>query len=246
FLGGISNSGVIVSRSGNGISIESAGTFGDNKVGGVTNSGKISAATGTSAGVNIFDVTRFTGGVVNGGTIVGGFAGIRVEEVTSFAGGISNNGRISGFEGLRVSDDQQFSGGIVNAAGGVISAVRGIFVQTVSLSGGIGNKGKIATFQSGIRLNGVIFSGSVSHSGAIVGAGTGIELTFENVFNKFVGDVVNNGTISVSTGVAVRDFSIVSGSIIDSGIIRATNHGILVDDTSEILASKTAIAVKGG
>jgi autotransporter passenger strand-loop-strand repeat protein len=33
---------------------------------------------------------------------------------------------------------------------------------------------------------------------------------------------------------------------VDSGTIRATSHGILIDDTSEILASKTAIAIKGG
>jgi hypothetical protein len=48
------------------------------------------------------------------------------------------------------------------------------------------------------------------------------------------------------TGVAVRFGSTVNGAIVHGGTIRATNHGILIDDTSEVLANKTAIDIKGG
>ena len=39
--------------------------------------------------------------------------------------------------------------------------------------------------------------------------------------------------------------STITGAIVDSGTIKATSHGILIDSASEILASKTAIAIAG-
>ena len=59
---------------------------------------------------------------------------------------------------------------------------------------------------------------------------------------SFVGNVVNSGRIAAATGIAVNG-STISGSIIDSGTIVATSHGIAVDSASEIVAATGVAAI---
>ena len=59
-----------------------------------------------------------------------------------------------------------------------------------------------------------------------------------------MGSIVNSGTITAKTGIALYASTITSG-IIDSGSIKATSHGILIERASEVLSSKTAINIAG-
>ena len=59
-----------------------------------------------------------------------------------------------------------------------------------------------------------------------------------------MGSIVNSGTITAKTGIALYASTITSG-IIDSGSIKATSHGILIERASEVLSSKTAIDIAG-
>ena len=109
-----------------------------------------------------------------------------------------------------------FGGGIVN--NGTISAAHtGVAVaRTTSFSGGISNGGTISVGGLGIVL------GTTS-------PGTGVA--------SFVGNIANSGTIIAKTAIGIFRSSTINGAIVDSGTIRASSHGILVDSGSEILAA---------
>ena len=118
FAGAINNSGKI-SAGGRGINVQSVALFGNTDAagGGITNTGTIAAAlTGVVAS---FD-TNFLGGIANKGTISAGApsqAAIFVFEVSSFSGGIVNStgGVISAVNaGVGALGDSIFFGGIVN------------------------------------------------------------------------------------------------------------------------------------
>ena len=57
--------------------------------------------------------------------------------------------------------------------------------------------------------------------------------------------MVNSGAITARTGIAVLDGGTIFGAIVDSGTIKATSHGILIDSASEIVSTKTAVVVTG-
>jgi hypothetical protein len=132
-----------------GIAVKSVALFGNTNAagGGITNTGTIVAAlTGILAS---FD-TSFLGGIANKGTISAGApsqAAIYVFEVSSFSGGIVNStgGVISAVNaGIGASGDSVFSGGIAHK--GAISAHRGVAIDVVGVttfSGGIINQGKV-------------------------------------------------------------------------------------------------------
>ena len=142
----------------------------------------------------------------------------------SSAGGITNNGSIAaGSGGLFVAFVPSFTGHIVNS--GTISAANGTditFHSAPTYLGGIVNKGKlVAPLGRGIYVNSVALFGSGSSGG-----------------------ITNSGVVSAQTGIAITH-STVAGAIVDSGTVKAASHGILVDDTSEILSTGTAVAIAG-
>jgi hypothetical protein len=262
FFGGISNSGKIaVTRQAivvtaanvldppNGGAIVNSGTVSSGQTGivvglvygslagGISNSGKISAGgkgivvgvavSGTSA-----SVADFFGGIVNSSTISAQGTGIELRNVLStFSGGISNSGRIASKSG-----------------NGILVGNVAVF-SDVSAGGGIVNTGMIAAGSAGIGLFAIsTFTGGISNSGSISAANRGIQLGFSTstswAVSSFTGDIANTGTIVAATGIALFD-STVAGAIVDSGSIKAASRGILIDSASEILATKTAVAIAG-
>jgi autotransporter passenger strand-loop-strand repeat protein len=116
-------------------------------------------------------------------------------------------------------------------------------------AGGIVNTGMIAAGSAGIGLFAIsTFTGGISNSGSISAANRGIQLGFSTstswAVSSFTGDIANAGTIVAATGIALFD-STVAGAIVDSGSIKAASRGILIDSASEILATKTAVAIAG-
>src|SRR4029077_12153052 len=116
FLGGITNSGTIISKtSAHGIFVDNASLFsGDIRN---SSSGRIVAG---SNGIEIKLVTTFTGGIINAGTITStGRVAIFVDNASLFSGDISNSssGRIAaGSTGIEVKLVTTFAGASVTRA----------------------------------------------------------------------------------------------------------------------------------
>ena len=145
------------------------------------------------------------------------------------------------------------SGGGITNSGTIFATASGIGVFNVAtFLGSIVNRtgGKIITSKDGIDVSSVVIFGTTSAGGGITNSGTisvgqvGIQLGGQGL-PAFTGKIVNSGAITARTGIAVLGGSTIFGAILDSGTIKATSHGILIDSASEILATKTAIAVAG-
>src|SRR5262249_54622790 len=116
FFGGIANSGTITAGLA-GIAVGNflpTGSFG----GGISNGGLIALANPFSSfGITIDNLSLFTGGVHNSGTISAG-VGIAVGlcgcGIETFSGGITNTGSISALVGIAVGSVATFDGHIVN------------------------------------------------------------------------------------------------------------------------------------
>ena len=256
FAGAIVNSGRLVAETGihyDFFKVFGAGTSG----GGITNTGTITAA---DRGINLDLGTTFTGVVANTSVIAAHGTGIKISDVTTFSGGVSNSGKITATSGagIEISSGTVFGsisagGSVVNS--GTISAAQGIVVQAATIAGAIINnggivaKGDVFGKSDGIFVLGVsTFLGGVSNRGSISAGHIGIEFgkSTTNAFgvSSVVGSIVNSGTITAKTGIALFQ-STITGAIVDSGSIKATSHGILINSGSEILAGKTAINIAG-
>src|SRR5262249_34844019 len=102
FFGGISNSGTITAGFA-GVAIggpNATGSFG----GGISNGGLIALTNSVSSfGIFIDNVSLFSGGVHNSGTITGAAVGISMASgigISTFSGGITNSGLISANVGI--------------------------------------------------------------------------------------------------------------------------------------------------
>jgi hypothetical protein len=108
----------------------------------------------------------------------------------------------------------------------------------------------LAAHSDGAVVRGVsTFLGGVSNKGSISAGHIGIEFgkSTTNAFgvSSVVGSIVNSGTITAKTGITLFQ-SIISGAIVDSGSIKATSRGILINSGSKILAGdSTAIDIAG-
>ena len=253
FEGAIVNSGRLVAETG--IHYGFFAVFGGSASGGITNSGTITAS---DRGILLANGTIFNGVVANSSVIAAHGTGI-----WTLSGGVSNSGKITAISGAGIQISKSSSttvlgstsagGSVVNS--GTISAAQGIVVQADTIAGAIINanlivaKGDPFAHSDGIVVRGVgTFLGGVSNRGSISARHIGIEFgkSTTNAFgvSSVVGSIVNSGTITAKTGIALYASTITS-AIIDSGSIKATSHGILIERASEILSSKTAIDIAG-
>ena len=245
--GSVSNAGTITAPLATGIVVNNNSSV----AGRVTNSGSLSAGI---FGINVFNNGTFGGGISNSGTVSAGGTGIIAAFVGTFAGGITNSGTVTaGIVGLAASGDLSFTGGIANAAAGTITGANaGISVTQVStFLGGIANAGVIKSVHTGIFIDGGnTFGGGIANSGTISASNVGIQIGLKTgggtLFGvtSFGGNVSNAGTITAKTGISIVG-STVNGAIVDSGTLNATSRGILIDNTSKIVSSPTAIRING-
>ena len=117
--------------------------------------------------------------------------------------------------------------------------------------GGIANAGVIKSVHTGIFIDGGnTFGGGIANSGTISASNVGIQIGLKTgggtLFGvtSFGGNVSNAGTITAKTGISIVG-STVNGAIVDSGTLNATSRGILIDNTSKIVSSPTAIRING-
>ncbi|MGA8077088.1 MAG: autotransporter domain-containing protein [Xanthobacteraceae bacterium] len=231
FYGGISNSGTI-SAGGSGIFVKTVSTFS----GGISNSGTISAGKGILVSeVAVFGSGSAGGGIVNSGTISAGGTGIDVRDVTNFSGGISNSGTISasGGDGLYVYGSSVFAGGITN--GGTITGVSGIVLGSgtaansiSTFTGGISNSGTIVAtgaMAAAISISTIpVFTGGISNTGTISGF-TGISVSGSGPASVFdSGAIVGTGgtAVDLSGNAAGNTFTLgpgysITGSVLGQG-----------------------------
>ena len=218
--GSIINNGNITApnqNTGQGIEVAAAAVLG-----GITNSGTITAA----IGIELFGANE------------GGF-----NKIASVAGNIINQGQINA-----VSTNGS-SGGveIFGFDGGGPAIVGGSIVN----SGSIRVSGASGT-NDGILLAGAHLAGGITNTNTIsVGGGTvnvGIAVAnsafanFSSANSSIGGSIVNLGTIIAGTGILVSGGSRVSGGIIDSGTINGSVAAINL--TGE--GAATQITVSGG
>ena len=169
--------------------------------GGIKNAGQISA---THSSIRIENVSAFSGGLSNSGTINAG-AGFFSLNVSTFTGGISNSGTISATKGTAIFADgtATFTGGITNS--GTITGIAGIAVLNITTFQGdivnAGGTGQISVAADAIGVNNVTtFGGSIINDNAILGQ-SGIII--ENV-GTFSGNISNGGSITASGTAAIR------------------------------------------
>jgi hypothetical protein len=109
-------------------------------------------------------------------------------------------------------------------------------VNSLTVAGDIINGGVLAAKSDGIFLLSIsTFLGGVSNRGSISAGHIGIEFgkstTSAFGVSSVVGSIVNSGTITAKTAIALFE-STINGAIIDSGSIKATSHGILINSDS--------------
>jgi hypothetical protein len=254
FAGGISNAGTIFAGGFAAVGVQFVTTF----TGGITNSGKITAA---RSGIFISLSSVFAGGISNSGTIAAGGKGIDVLAVTSVAGGISNSGMISAKIGILVQSVANFGsssagGGISNSGTILSSSPSGgdIFVTSVTnFFGGITNSGTLSSALDPIAVASVTnFTGGISNSGMISAGAVGIVVQSDG---NFSGGIGNSGTIlSNADGIGITLDSIFSGGVSNSGTISAAQTGITVFGDSTFaggitntgtISAATGISVSG-
>jgi hypothetical protein len=240
-FGGISNSGNIAA--GIGIVVATVADFGNAGAGGgISNSGTISA---NHPGIDLFDVTTFSGGIGNTGKIASKSGnGIFVDfgmdfGNTSTGGGISNSGTISaGHTGIRLASVATAFGGISNS--GMISAgLAGIDLFDVSIfsAGGLINTGAISA-KTGIAITDSTIQGAIINSGTIRATSQGILIgsASEILATKTAIDIAGG----VFTG-GISNFGVISGS---AGIEIKTAHPVSIFDAGAILASHGGTAIQ--
>ena len=227
-VGGITNSGLISSKSfsgmlvfGNasgGITNDAGGTISGAQTGlevvgsgaadlgfGIVNSGLISG--GTSAGLRVQDID-FSGTITNkaGGTISGGASGFGVALDNSSFGGLANDGLITGIVGIYASSS--CGGGavssITNNAGGVIEGTGGTAINVTS-----GGGGKCSGSAGDLVINGGQILGDVIGA---AGKGDTLDVTVN-------GDFTTNGNFDVSSlkVTAGNTLTISVGNVITTG-----------------------------
>ncbi|WP_294534478.1 hypothetical protein, partial [uncultured Rhodoblastus sp.] len=96
-----------------------------------------------------------------------------------------------------------------------------------------------------IKASGTSFAGSIVNAASGVispGSSSGVGILVSSA--TISGNISNAGTISAPTGISLVGATM-NGAIIDSGVIQATGHGILIDANSKIVSTKTAVAIGG-
>lgn len=273
-MGGIINSGHILSAA-EGIKASSINVFGNGSVGGgITNSGTISSV---DVGIDVKTVSTFAANISNSGTITGAGGGIVVTSAVRFGiassgGGIVNSGVISNSgAGIVANNDGNFLGGMTNAGPGMIAADGiGMGVAGVTnFSGGISNAGSISVgllsgLADGILVGNVTtFQGGITNTGSISSAAIGILVGFisshSGVFptqpvSTFFGNISNSGTIVAQTGIVISQgggpnarVGFAGGAIVNSGDLTGT-AGTAIDDTGEtspVVIDQTAGTITG-
>jgi autotransporter passenger strand-loop-strand repeat protein len=253
FLGGIDNKGTIAAITRDAVVVSSIGFFGNTGVGGsIVNSGRISAG---EIGIELAAVSLLSGGVSNSGSISAGLAGIAVgafspssaaAPVSTFAGNVANTGTIRAMTGIAVVLDSYVSGAVADN-GTIRASAFGILVDSGGeVSGGIVVAEKGTVIVSGGTAvaveNTTAFSGNIVNSGTLSAGNAGIAIVDVPSFDA---NVTNSGAITARTGISIAD-STIGGAIVDTGNIKATGAGILVDSASEIVAPEIAIDITGG
>jgi hypothetical protein len=264
FSGGISNSRTINAGQA-GIEV---GTFNgplvSTFVGGIVNTGTITATTGDGVLVTGFGIAlqlpTFSGGIVNNGTVHGNTTGISLQFVSNFSGGIANGGTITVVStpgplvapGIGVAGVSTFTGGITNSgtissmsangAGILVAGIANGLTPVTSFSGGIINSGTINATLFGIDVGaGVItrFDGGITNSGSIT-AQTGIFLG--NAVASFSGAISNSGNITGTAGIAIDVLTAQKAITINqsagtiTGAIQLSSHGDILNISGGAIA----------
>jgi len=237
--GDIRNDGTISvhGASAAGIRVFDAGTTaGSGGTGSIINNGSITSD--KFAGI-LIQGGQIAGGILNAGTIQAHSSGIRVVGL-NFAD--------------RINSTSSVGGGILNTGTITVSdgapGTSAILVSSFQITGGIRNDGQLLAPNggAGITLAGPaiqccnsVLTGDVVNNGTIAvgGTGVGINLTSQSQSNGLflnaggggTGSVINNGTISATTGIAVglTNFVVgggpnvrIAGAIVNNGTIDST------------------------
>jgi hypothetical protein len=271
FNGSIINNGTITFSEGGGASLRAGIQIGTSYgfalemstfSGGITNTGTISVSSTTEhgliLGIYVSGVEQFSGGISNSGLIsahsdyVGkSGSGIVLYYDQTVVGGITNIGTIDANFGIGVVNVATFEGNVVNATNGTISGTINAGVDGIDVVG------------PGFT-NDSTFLGSIVNQGAITAAGIGVNVSGVAQFGSpgsstAAGNINNSGTITAATGIAIKAAIVpllgfpppppiivdttMYGSIVDTGDILTTNHGIWIGGGATINSTATAVDV---
>jgi outer membrane autotransporter protein len=239
--GSITNNASINSTADVGLALSGTSASRSSVGGSVTNNGTI-----TSAGTGIFTRWLTVGGsIVNalGATIdsSNGFAGIEIVNST-MVGSMVNNGTITLHSGNSVGmfvdatgltgpgGKSSVAGSVVN--NGTINAVFGMGVSGSTanptvITGDVFNSGTINASKGGISIAGATIGGNITNTATgriTAAAGVGIFVTSSSTpgGTSVTGGIVNQGSITAKTGIAVGGLSTVAGGITNNGNITAS------------------------
>ncbi len=221
--GSIVNNGTIISPSSRGILVLNASVADS-----ITNT---TAGTIKSLFTDMYLLNgTVAGSITNNGTLTSSIDGVDVAEAT-VGESVINAGRIlvtgstpisSPSYGIAVSGNSTVTGSIVNteliSVTGPTSFAFGIAVNDDSAVTGIGNSGTII-------VNGA--------SGANIGIGvTSSTVKPESILGGEA--IINTGSITAGTGIALNKGAIVLGDIVNTGSILANSNGIVLSGSSRV------------
>jgi uncharacterized protein with beta-barrel porin domain len=260
-LGGAGGGGRNASVGGSVINNGSIDTLGSGGIGvgnivvtGSVINGSTGTITGSGAGMFISNAS-VGGSISNGGTISVGhaFTALAVVNGGTVAGNVINTGSITNANAstnIGIWLEGQTVGGSLSN-GGTITAGFGMYVSNSPNNGGgtvagnvVNSKTIVAQSASGIVVAGATVQGMVSNSGTITAHQVGIAVTtgYHSVPGTVVGGIVNTGSISGVTGIAVTKGSVIPGGITTSGTINGSTAAINLSGEG----APTTITVLGG
>jgi hypothetical protein len=237
FSGGINNDGGTINANSHSSVAAIAVSRSSSFDGGIFNSGSLYGTGPSAAGIAVYKVSAFSGGISNnsGAVYATGTtdaAGIAVQ-ASSFSGGISNTGTVTGTgaaaAGIAVGGIIPGAGGastIVTFAGGIQNE-NGIFVNTADAGAGIIVEG-VTNFTGGISNTGLVSVGSLIIDGAATEFQDGIVVA---LVSSFAGGISNGGSITTnaatySAGIQVLATSVFDGGVTNTSTITTSGVGI--------------------
>lgn len=212
-------------------------------------------------GANAIQVNGYgsiSGNIDNTGDIIGGVKGIYTAGFAFVAGDINNTGSIvGGTDGIHLLGSS-VTGDINNNVGGLISGgEKGIWIQSISMSGGINNSGTIRGYDDGSpATSGAIYIqsgrvvGGITNSGIIDGQGNiAINMVALNGLNamtfnggRVIGDVVDDNPVAGRSTIDITGDFATEGDITVSDLTVAAGQGFSISPDNVVTLDDMSVS----
>jgi autotransporter family porin len=257
-LGGVTNTGSIVSYGvlgiGNSVlgNFNNSGTIRGESYGVSLYSSQVNRSFTNTGFINGVDVnkTHIGGSLQNGGTISGDAnqklgGGLSVSNSSVIEGGIVNSGLIGVASENRLSEsalnvtDSSVLGGIANS--GTLEGGTSLNIKQSLVGGNLTNSGRIDGYVNGIIIENSRITGDIRNSGTLTARLSGLRVQDSTVGGK----LVNSGSMASRLGTLGVSNSVISGGITNSGMINSQDTNYIQNSTIGNFVNSGTLAGSG-